>query len=719
MNRHVVKSQVRPPLALGADAQRPRHLLEPRSIAIIGASPDKGRFGGRPLANLQLHDFAGRIYPVNPKYDDVDGLRCYPSITSVDGDVDAVLFAIPADQIPDALRDCGAKNVSLAVVISSGFAEIGSTGAETQGCIVAAARESGIRVLGPNCLGFINVHDRIPAVATSAVELPELLPGPISMVSQSGALGIVSVFVRAFDHGVGFRYVVSSGNEADLHALELMRMFVDDPHTRVVAGLIEQFREPEELAIVAQAALAAQKPVVVLKVGRSEGGTRAASAHTAALAGSDAAHDAAFHTHGVIRVDDLDELWQVPDLLANVSLPRGRSAAVMTTSGGLNGLMADLLHREGIEVPTLSPQTITELKRVLPSYSAPPNNPLDMTGGFGGGDKEIAAFSTALRLLDDDAQIDLIVLGQIAVRKDHGETLEPIVEVVKSLQKPVVVLSPGGSISEPGLRPLHRSGIPLFTSPQRCARALGHLCRYAQHVATHEEGLTNKRRSFKRGEVASVPPNHVDAAATERLLEAYGIPLAVRQRCSTPDEALAAAERIGYPVVLKAVGLMHKTEAGGVVVGIRNADELASAYADLRSRVAEPSIDVQAMIEGGVEMIVGIQHDEHFGAVVAVGFGGIFVEVLGDSALRLPPIGEKQAREMIGSLRAARVLEGFRGSQPCDIKALIEVVTAVSELASDLNGSIESLDLNPVIVLPAGHGARVVDATLVGRRNSE
>jgi acetate---CoA ligase (ADP-forming) len=698
--------------------RRPRHLLEPQSIAVIGASPDKGRFGGRPLANLQLHDFAGRIYPINPKYDQVRGLRCYPSISSVDGNVDAVLFALPAERIPDALRDCAAKNVSLAVVISSGFAEIGSTGVETQSRIVAAARESGIRVLGPNCLGFINVHDRIPAVATSAVELPELLPGPISMVSQSGALGIVSVFVRAYDHGVGFRYVVSSGNEADLHALELMRMFVDDPHTRVVAGLIEQFREPEQLATVAQAALAAQKPVVVLKVGRSEGGTRAASAHTAALAGSDAAHDAAFHTHGVIRVDDLDELWQVPDLLANVSLPRGRSAAVMSTSGGLNGLMADLLHREGIDVPTLSPQTIRGLEGVLPSYSAPPNNPLDMTGGFGGGDKEIAAFSTALRLLDDDARIDLIVLGQIAVRKDHGETLQPIVDVVTTLRKPVVVLSPGGSISEPGLRPLHRSGITLFTSPQRCARALGHLCRYAGYVTAHERGPTDKRKPSKRGVVASIPPHHVDAETTDRILGAYGIPLAARERCNGLDEATAAAERIGYPVALKAVGLMHKTEAGGVLVGIRNADELARAYVDLRSRAAKPTVDVQAMVEGGVEMIVGIQHDEHFGAVVAVGFGGIFVEVLGDSALRLPPVGEEQAREMIGSLRAARVLEGFRGSQPCDVDALIDVVTGVSKLASDLNGSIESLDLNPVIVLPAGHGARVVDATLVGRFNS-
>jgi acyl-CoA synthetase (NDP forming) len=701
---------------------RSRSVFEPRSIAIIGASPDTARFGGRPLANLERHGYAGTIYPVNPKYSEVRGLRCYPSLAAVEDQVDAALLAIPAAAIPAALEECAARGVKLAVIVSSGFAEAGDAGAATQRQIVESARAGGIRLLGPNCLGFINVTDGIPAAATAAVELPDLLPGGISLVSHSGALGIVSVFVRAYDHGVGFRYVISSGNESDLHALELMRMFVEDPETRVIAGLIEELRRPDELAAVAEAALDAGKPIVLLKIGRSEGGTRAASAHTAALAGSDAVYDASFRAHGIVRVDDLDELWEVPHLFDSVPLPSGRRVGVITTSGGLNGLMADLLHREGLDAPTLSPHTVDALREALPAHAVP-ENPLDLSGGLGGGAGEIAAFTTSLKLLDADPRIDLIVLGQIAVRENHHEVMDPIIEVVRLLRKPVVLLSPGGSISDRALGSLHRSGIPLFRSPQRCARAIGHLCSYADFVrdrrAAGPPAPAPTRDAAAPLPAVEIGPGLLDADRSWELLASYGLPLAGRAVARDLEEAQAAAERIGYPVALKALGLLHKTEAGGVVLGLRDAGELAAAYADVCARLGTAEVEIQEMVEGGVEMLVGVQHDDHFGNVVVVGSGGILVELVGDSALRLPPVGPDAARTMIESLRATKMLAGFRGSPPADVDALVDVVTRVSELATDLQGRLESLDLNPVIVLPEGRGARIVDAVVIGAQSNE
>jgi acetyltransferase len=699
-------------------------LFAPRSIAVVGASPDPSRFGGRPLANLQQAGYPGTVYAVNPKYDDVRGVPCFPSLRDLPHDVDAVLLAIPAELIPAALEDCAARNVRLAIIVSSGFAETGATGAQTQQRIVASARAAGVRLLGPNCLGFINVPDRTPAAATAAVDLPDNRPGHISMVSHSGALGMVSVFVRAHDHGVGYRLLVSSGNECDLHALELMQLFVDDPETRVIAGLIEELRRPEELAAVAESALVAGKPIVVLKIGRSDGGTRAASAHTAALAGSDAVYDASFRSHGIVRVDDLDELWEVPNLFASVPLPAGRRVGMMTTSGGLNGLLADLLHREGLDVPTLSSGTVDELRRLLPAYAVP-DNPLDLTGGLGGGQREIETFATALRLLDADPRIDAIVLGQIIVRPNHHEVLDPILEAVQSLRKPVVMLSPGGSISEAGLAPARQLGIPVFTSPQRCARALGHLAAYAEYVRMRE--LEQRRSHVARPATPApsppptVAPGLLDADATWELLDRYGLPLVRHERCRELPQAIAAAERIGYPVVLKASApdLLHKTEAGGVALGIEDPGQLEAAYADMRARLGDIDVEVHEMVAGGVEIIVGIQHDDAFGPVVVVGSGGILVELVGDSALRVPPVDRDEARKMVGELRSMKMLEGFRGSAPADVDALLDVIVAVSAIARDLAGTIESLDLNPVIVLPAGQGARVVDAALLGRQPDE
>jgi acetate---CoA ligase (ADP-forming) len=690
-----------------------RSLFQPRSIAIVGASPDATRFGGRPLANLQMHGYDGALYPINPNYNEIRGLACYPRLSAVDAEIDAALLAIRADAIPASLQECAERRVKLAVVVSSGFAETGGPGIAMQKAIAGAAQDANVRLLGPNCLGFINGPDRIPAVATSAVERSGLWPGTISMVSHSGALGIVSVFVRAYDNGVGYRYLVSSGNEGDLHALELMQMFVDDPQTRVVAGLIEELRRPEELAPVAQAALAAGKPIIVLKIGRSEAGRRAASAHTAALAGRDVVYDAAFRAHGLIRVDDLDELWQVPNLFASVPLPAGRGVGVISTSGGLNGLLADLLHREGLHVPPLSSASVDDLRSKLPPHAVL-ENPLDLTGGLRDTSDEIAAFSTALTVLDRDPRIHVIVLGQIAVRQDYDSTLSALIGVVRELKKPVVLLSPGGSIAEPGLRPAHRSGVPLFTSPQRCARALHHLCEYADFVRaqTSRPKKSPVRRTERNADF--LPNGQLNQMSTWDLLRQYGLPLVRRARCGSLTEVHIAAKKLGFPIAMKAVGLLHKSEVGGVQLNISDDLQLEESYIRFEKRFG-PEVELQQMVVGGLEMIVGIQHDVNFGPVVVVGCGGILVELVGDTALAMPPVTEADALQLIAGLRSAELLRGFRGAPPADIAALASIVATVSDMALDLAGQIESLDLNPVIVLPEGKGASIVDASLVRR----
>jgi acetate---CoA ligase (ADP-forming) len=371
-------------------------------------------------------------------------------------------------------------------------------------------------------------------------------------------------------------------------------------------------------------------------------------------------------------------------------------------------------------VPTLAPQTCKRLQRALPSYAVP-ENPVDLSGGLGGGDRETDAFAVALQALDDDPGIDIIVLTQMAVRKNHAEVFAPILDVARSLRKPVVLLSPGGSIAIPGMLPAHRSGVPLFESPERCARSLRHLCWYADYVRAHtrdDDRLGDRLKGIDHVSAApTIPVGIINPGQTWRLLRERNLPLVRQESCANLAEVVAVAERIGYPVALKAItpNLLHKSEAGGVFLNLNTRPALEAAYSDLITRFGAGAVDVQEMVPAGVEMIVGIHHDEHFGPVVVAGSGGTLVELVGDTELAPVPLNRDQARSLIRGLRAYRLLTGFRGAPPADIDALLDLIVTVSDLAVALDGQIQSLDLNPVIVLPAGRGVRIVDAALIGR----
>jgi acyl-CoA synthetase (NDP forming) len=689
-------------------------LLSPKSIAVVGASPDERRFGGRALRNVLSRAYSGRVIPVNPKYPEIHGLKCYPDVQSIEGDVDLVLLAVPQSAVRSAVVDSAEKGARLGVIFSSGYAEAGSDGAAAQHELVKLARAGNMRLIGPNCLGFLNTADHVAGSATAILQLPDIPSGPISLVSQSGAMGFVATFNRAYDAGVGFRYVVATGNEADLTLCDFLEAFIDDEQTRVCAALIESIREPERFRALAARAFEVGKPLVVLKVGRSTKGVMAAAAHTAALAGSDAVHDAVFSRDAVIRVDEIDELWQVPHLLSSVALPRGRRVAVISTSGGFNGIIADQFDQHGLELPDLSSQTEKRLRELLPSF-AYFGNPLDLTGQFSGAPNESDVFAETLRLLDDDPNVDAIVLVQIVVRGEFADVIQPLVRQLKELKKPALLLGPGGSITDSGFRSIKASGIPILRSARECARALRFLCEYGE-ARRHPRASARGMPSTERARVAT---GVMGFRETEQLLAAHSIRMVRQHLVQSEHAAFDAANDVGFPVVVKAVGsaFAHKTDAGAVRLRVDEA-HLASVYAQMRAIGERCSsgfdgVLIQPMSEG-LEMIVGLKCDRQFGPMVVFGAGGILTEILGDVVIVPPPIDAMEVVDLLRSLRVWPMFAGYRGEAPRDTSAFARLVSRVGDLALEVGNSLEALDMNPVFVGAEGTGVSIVDALVVG-----
>lgn len=683
-------------------------LFEPASIAVVGATEVPGRFGSRVLSCVVAGKFEGPIYPVNPKYEQVLGLKCYDNLGSIPGTVDTVIFAIPGAQIAGQMAECGRKGVKLAVVLSSGFAEVGAEGKRRQDELVATARAAGVRVLGPNGLGFLNLEKHVIATTSTTLPIDSLIPSSVALVTQSGALGYPVIFSRAHDHGVGFRFVVAGGNEADLSSADVIRYYAEDPKTRVIAAMVEGIKDPDGFRDALETAYGAGKPVVILKVGRSEEGRRAVGSHTASMAGSDAVNDAIFAHYGVIRVDDVDELWEVPAALLSTHQPRGRKVALVSSSGGLGGLFADHVKGQGLELAEFSPETILEFKRLLPDF-AMIQNPLDLTGAFVGQPDEGGMFRQAIDILTSDPGVDILVVAQVVSRPEVGPA---VIGAVRAAPKTAVVLAVGGSRESAGLEQAGTDKIHLFTTPGACARTLRRLCERVEASAWRDEPPASKTTGF----CPPAPPGVADHEASVALLEAYGIPLVRQHIAEQPGTAIAAAERLGYPVVAKAVapGALHKSELGAVILDIRDGDAMRRAVQTLERRFGSPRILVQEMAAGGVEMIVGVQRDRQFGPVVLIGAGGTLVEVLGDAILAIPPFTYAYVQHRIQDLKAYRLLTGVRGVPRADIESLIDLVVKVGNLAVDQADAIESLDLNPVIVLPQGRGSRVVDWVVVG-----
>ncbi|HEY1934092.1 MAG TPA: acetate--CoA ligase family protein [Acetobacteraceae bacterium] len=693
-------------------------MLNPRSIAIVGATP-RMQYGGRMLAAALKAKDRVRVYAVNPRYDDIMGVKSYPSVTDLPEAPDVVGIVVPYDQVLDVLQESHRKGAGSAIVISAGFAERDvDDRRDLQGELGAFARASGMRISGPNCLGLANVKHDI--WATSSSRGASGLTGPIGLVCQSGATAFGPFLVRAVENGIGFSYIISTGNEADLDFTDFARYLLDDPDTRVIAGFVEGFKRADKFLEVAKLAAERGKPIVLIKIGRSELGARAARSHTAALTGADARYDAIFAQYGVIRVQDYDELLEVAQLLAFTPPPVVPGIAVVSHSGGISSLTADMCGQAGLDLPTLGDAARDGINGVLKGFGWAAN-PADVTG-FANSE----SFPAIMQHMVDDPR-----MGTLVVASSGADTqAQQVIEQRERTGKGVVFLWTGSRDAKAGLGMLRNARIPVFYTPDSLARGLR--SRLAYHAG--------RERRLADG-FASAPARTVgqDAAVAQavglgratlseseskRLLAAWGVGSAREVLVGSAEAAVEAASQLGYPVAVKvdSPDILHKTEAGVVRLGLGDAAQVRAAYAEVLARAAAYApqaaingVSVQEMVGDGVEVIIGVSCDPQLGPVLLFGSGGVMVEVFGDVALRRCPITRAEAREMIGEVKGARLLRGFRGRPAADVEALEDTLVRVSWLAVHMEGELVELDINPVMVLPVGRGVKAVDALVVLR----
>jgi acetyl coenzyme A synthetase (ADP forming)-like protein len=669
--------------------------FRPATVAVIGASSRAGSIGGELFRNVLRGEFRGVAYPVNRSGDPVAGVRAYRRTADIEGTVDLAVVCLPGGAVLEAAEEALAAGVRALCVISAGFAETGPEGEARQERLLELVRAYGARLLGPNCLG-IAVSD----VQLNATFGPrQLPPGTIGFSSQSGALGL-ALLERATQRRLGLSSFVSVGNKADVSSNDLLEYWEDDPNTDVVLLYLESFGNPRKFGRVARR-VARTKPIVAMKAGRTVAGARAASSHTAALAGSEAAVDALFHQAGVIRVDTLEELLDVTGLLASQPLPRGRRIAVLTNAGGLGILCADACETAGLALPPLADETVGALREALPS-EASVSNPVDMLGSAVGATYE-AVLPLLLRDPGVDAVIVLFVPPVVAGAEEVAEAIARAVETESAEGKPVLacVISQAGTPDQ-----LLSAPVAAFDYPESAARALGRAAdraewlRRVQGRVPELEGIDHEAARLVVHQAAErwLEPDEI-----RRLLKAYGLPLVPERVADSLEQALAAAGELGYPVVVKtAAAGVHKTETGGVALDLRDAEAVRDAVA----RIGPPVL-VQPFLRGGAEILVGAFQDPVFGPLVALGPGGTMAELIGDAGFRLAPLTDADADELVESGKAGRLLSGFRGTPAADRGAVADALLRIARLADDLP-EVAELDLNPVIAGPAG--CVVVDA---------
>ncbi len=699
-----------------AKAESIRRMLNPRSIAVVGAT-ERMQYGGRFLKSALGAGERVSVYPVNPRYDELLGVKCYPSLRDVPEPPDLVGIIVPYDRVIGVLEECVEVGARSAIIISAGFAERGDEGrSDLQAQISAIAESSGVRVCGPNCLGLANVKDDIWASSSSLDEIGAT--GPVALISQSGASAFGPFLARAGDAGVGYSYIISTGNEADLDAADFIQFLADDADTRVIVCSIEGIKEGRKFLEAARLAGQRGKPIVVMKTGRSEAGARAALSHTAALTGSDTVHDAAFAQHGVIRVEDYDELLETAQLLAHSPSPDPEGVGVISHSGGISSLIADKCGQMGLELPPLTKEAHAEINEVLQGFGWVAN-PADVTGN--------AFRDSFYRILQ--AMIGEPEVGTLVVASSGGDgQADQVIGVRDDSGKAVAFLWTGSQFETDGLHRLKQASVPVFYQPDGLARALRRRLDYQRWRDRQAKAISGAvgspvDRQAVDGLLLSEHGTLTEHEA-KRLLSLYDIPVTLEHRATTAEEAAAAAAEIGYPVVIKVESpdILHKTEADIVKTGIGSEQELRRAYDEVMSNASLHQPDarihgvlVQEMVVGGIETIVGVSRDPTFGPVLLFGMGGVQAELYGDVSMRVCPIDGNDARDMIGEVKGARLLEGYRGSPAADVDALVDVLLKASTLAMDLEEQVAQLDVNPLAVLPRGEGVKALDALAVLR----
>jgi acetyltransferase len=690
-------------------------LFSPQGVAVVGASTNPAKLGHSVLDNIIKYGYAGQVYPVNPKADEILGKPCYPRVNEIPGPVDLAVIVVPNKYVAGVMKDCGEKGVGAAIVITAGFREAGAEGRQMEREVIEIAREYDIRVVGPNCLGVIETNSSLNA--SFAAGMPE--PGKISFMSQSGAL-CTGILDWAALNGLGFSSFVSLGNKGDLNETDFLEVWRDDPNTSVVMAYLEGVVDGDAF-LEASRKLTKVKPFIVVKSGTTSAGSRAVSSHTGTLAGSDTAYDAAFEQAGILRARSVSELFAYSTALAYQPLPKGRRVAIITNAGGPGIMATDACVNGGLELASLSSETVDYLHEVLPP-AANHYNPIDVLG-----DALSDRYEKALEAALKDPGVDAIIfLLTPQAMTDIEKTARAVVRISRQHDKPVLACFMGGKDVAAGSKILGEGQIPFYGFPEDAADALRVMVQQQEWINTDYEapvGVDADRERAAMTVLAAQKAGRLKLNEMEarQVVAAYGLPLPESQLAFTADQAAQFAAEIGYPVVMKIISpdILHKSDMGGVMVGIQSEKEAREAYQDIliRARRYMPDADiwgvaVQEMVEQGKEIILGVTKDPTFGHMVMFGLGGIYVEVLKDVQFGIAPITPTQAMEMITNLRSYPLLAGVRGEEASDMEAMADCLLRVSQMVTDLPQIVE-LDINPLFVYETGKGVMAVDARIV------
>jgi acetyl-CoA synthetase (ADP-forming) len=697
-------------------------ILHPRSVAVFGASDSTDKFGGRIMHFLVRHGFAGDILPINPRRDEVLGRRAYPAIAAAPAPPDVAILAVPGSTLVATVREAAAAGVGCCVIISTGFAEAGDAGAARQAELVQIARESGTRLVGPNCMGLIVPHHRLALCSSVVLDTDRLADGAIGLVSQSGAL-MVSIVDRAATDGLGFRYGVSLGNQVDLEICDFLDYMVDEPGTEALCVYVEGLLDGRRFRRSLAAARGAGKPVLVVKTGRTQAGVRSARSHTASLAGAWEVFEAICREEGAVLARDPDDMVRAAHLLTRHRAPRGGGVVILSSSGGGCGIAADRVSELGVPLAVLAPESRARLGELLLPPQA--DNPVDLGGRRVPEDVEIAGDVGRILFEDPGVAYGLVILTSMPF---FARRTRLIGEAAVASDKPVLIaLTPGAAAGAPR-QALRELGHLFFDRTEDALRVLELLAEHDTLRASPAAAAV-RPAGLPEGRALALPEGALTEGEVKQLLAAYGVPVVAERLVTGPEAAAAAASALGFPVVLKAVSrrIVHKSDVGAVRLGLTSPEEVAAAVLTMRDTLRAAGLDagldgfsVQPMIRGEAEVIVGARRDPHFGPVVMVGLGGIAVELLGDVALAPAPVSAERAGALIGALRGAPLLTGARGRPPVDLAAVADGVARVSWLAADLGSRLVDLEINPLLVRRAGDGAVAVDgrATLHPKEES-
>ncbi|NPV73286.1 MAG: acetate--CoA ligase [Pelotomaculum sp.] len=692
--------------------------FNPESVAVIGASRSPGKIGNVILKNLIKSGYRGKIFPVNPKEAEIEGIPCYPSIERAPEPAGLAIISVPAAKVLEAAEECGKTGVKYLVVISAGFKETGKEGLELERRLVETCKKYKMRMLGPNCVGFMDTH--VPINASFAAGFP--MKGEIAFISQSGAM-VLSILDWSFQAGLGFSKFVSLGNKAELTEAHLIEDAAEDPYTKVILCYIEDVENGPHFLEVARRA-SRKKPVIILKSGTSQAGAQAASSHTGALAGSDLAYETAFRQCGVIRARSMPELFDLAVAFACQPVPKGEKVAIITNSGGPGIVATDNVELKNLKMARFTKETLNELRSYLPPESNI-YNPVDVLG-----DAKADRYRFALEKVLADPGVDsVVVLVCPAGVTEPLETARTMIELGKAYpEKPLFAAFMGGERLHGGVRALSEAKIPCFTFPEPAISAISGLVGYAR---TRERPQKEEVFNFKDLDKKTVKAIFYDVKKDNRLVllgseaaevvAAYGVPVAPTVLSSSPEEAAGQADKIGYPVVLKIASpkIMHKTDVGGVKTGLATHDQVKAGFIEIMDnvhrylpRVSVYGVEVQKMMPKGIELIIGVTRDVQFGPLIAFGLGGIYVNLLKDVSFRLTDgLSPREVINMIAETKAYTLLRGYRGEKPADIKAIIEIIGRVAKLVNDFP-EITEMDINPVFAYNKGACALDVKITI-------